>query len=281
MRDRYHFQETRAFAEQLRVMLAYHTSGGGRWRFGPLRGLRAACFHLRILGVYLVARRMIRQGIFDLDAYATRSWRCLKVTEDAGGQVRVSGLAPLAATPGPVVIVGNHMSSLETLLLPGLILPFKDVAFVVKRSLLHHAVFGPIMRSVKHIAVGRDNPREDLKTVLEEGAALLRRGVTVVIFPQATRAVEFDPEAFNTLGVKLAARAGVPVIPLALKTDFMANGRWLKDVGPVVPGRAIHFEFGTALPSIGNGKAAHDAVVAFVKDRLRAWGGTVKEGSPS
>jgi 1-acyl-sn-glycerol-3-phosphate acyltransferase len=133
------------------------------------------------------------------------------------------------------------------------------------------------MRSVKRIPVGRVNPREDLKAVLTRGAEYLRAGVSVVIFPQSTRAVTFDAEAFNSLGVKLAERAGVPVIPLALKTDFMANGRLIKDVGPVDPRKTIHFAFGAPLRIEKNDKAAHQAVVDFVATRLREWGGSVKE----
>lgn len=277
MKNRYNVEETQAFERRLRETREYRTADRPPvWALGPLDGLRAACFHARILRVYAVARKMIRKGIFDRDGYLTRSWKSLDVAESAGGRFEVSGLAHLAAAPGPVVIIGNHMSSLETIILPGLILPFKDVAFVVKQSLTVHPVFGPIMCSVKHIAVGRDNPREDLKQVLTRGSELIQQGVSVVIFPQATRSVEFDVEGFNTLGIKLAARTGVPVVPLALKTDFMANGKWIKDMGKVHPERTIHFEFGESFKVPGNGRDEHVAVVRFIASRLQQWGGTVK-----
>jgi 1-acyl-sn-glycerol-3-phosphate acyltransferase len=277
MMNRYNLEETLAFERRLRETREYRTADGPPARnWGPLEGLRAAYFHARILRVYAVARKMIRKGVFDRDGYLTRSWKSLDVTESAGGRFEVSGLARLAATSGPVVIIGNHMSSLETIILPGLILPFKDVAFVVKKSLTVHPVFGPIMCSVKHIAVGRDNPREDLKRVLSQGSELIQQGVSVVIFPQATRSVEFDIEGFNSLGVKLAVRTGVPVVPLALKTDFMANGKWIKDMGKVHPERTIHFEFGESFKVSGNGREEHAAMVRFVASRLQQWGGTVK-----
>ena len=277
MMNRYNLEETLAFELRLRETREYRTSERPPARnLGPLEGLRAACFHARILRVYAGARKMIRKGVFDRNGYMTRSWKSLDVTESAGGRFEVSGLTHLAATSGPVVIIGNHMSSLETIILPALILPFKDVAFVVKQSLTVHPVFGPIMRSVKHIAVGRDNPREDLKRVLSQGSELIQQGVSVVIFPQATRSVEFDIEGFNTLGIKLAARTGVPVVPLALKTDFMANGKWIKDMGKVHPERTIHFEFGESFKVSGNGREEHAAMVRFVASRLQQWGGTVK-----
>ena len=273
----YNLEQSKAFYQQLKSSRTYTTSRSGTpLRLGPLEWVRSVCFHARILWVYEIGRQMIKRGLFDMDGYANRSWKSLSVTEALGGRVEVKGLEYLANTPGPVVIVGNHMGSLETILLPIFILPFKDVAFVVKKSLRTHFAFGPIMRSVKHIAVGRESPREDLKQVLAEGAELIRQGVTVVIFPQATRSAEFDVEGFNTLGVKLAARAGVPVIPLALKTDFMANGQWIKDAGYVHPDRPVHFEFGAPITVDANGRKAHETVVDFIVTHLKAWGGSIK-----
>jgi 1-acyl-sn-glycerol-3-phosphate acyltransferase len=274
-------EETNAFQRQLVTTLAYQTPRGPAWRLGPLEWARALCFHVRLVWVYVMAWKIIRKGDFGLAAYAHRSWKALSVAEACGGRIEVSGLAHLASTPGPVVIIANHMSSLETVALPVMIMPFKDVAFVVKESLRTHFIFGPIMRAVKHIAVGRSNPREDLKLVLTRGEELIRQGVSIVIFPQATRSAEFDIEGFNTLGVKLAARAGVPVIPLALKTDFMANGVWIKDMGFVHPGRTIHFAFGAPLTVAANGREAHAAVVKFIAAHVLEWGGTVKGKVPS
>jgi 1-acyl-sn-glycerol-3-phosphate acyltransferase len=274
-------EETNAFQRKLVATLEYQTPRGPAWRLGPLEWVRSLCFHVRLVWVYVGAWKIIRKGNFDLAAYANRSWKALSVAEACGGRFEVSGLAHLAATPGPVVIIANHMSSLETVALSVLIMPFKDVAFVVKESLRTHFIFGPIMRAVKHIAVGRSNPREDLKIVLTRGEELLRQGVSVVIFPQATRSAEFDIEGFNTLGVKLAARAGVPVIPLALKTDFMANGVWIKDMGFVHPERTIHFTFGAPLTVVANGREEHAAVVKFIATHVLGWGGTVKGKVPS
>jgi 1-acyl-sn-glycerol-3-phosphate acyltransferase len=268
------------FRDRLRRELAYETPPGpARWRFGGFGALRTLCFHARVLWGYRHARQLIRQGRFDLDEYALRSVFNLRVAEDAGGQVKVTGLEHVARAEGPVVIVGNHMSSLETIMLSGFLLPFKDVAFVVKDALLRHVIFGPIMRAVKMIPVSRTNPRDDLKRVLTQGAALLQSGVSVVIFPQATRATVFDPAQFNSLGVKLAARAGVPVVPMALRTDFWANGRLIKDLGPICPDRPIRVAFDAPRLVTGTGRETHEAIVGFITQQLHAWGLQTKETS--
>jgi 1-acyl-sn-glycerol-3-phosphate acyltransferase len=89
--------------------------------------------------------------------------------------------------------------------------------------------------------------------------------------------VEFDVQTFNSLGVKLASRAGVPVIPVAIKTDFHGNGKWIKDMGPIHHQKPLYFKFGNAIPITIKNKQAHQQVVEFITRNLTAWGGTVKE----
>jgi 1-acyl-sn-glycerol-3-phosphate acyltransferase len=193
-----------------------------------------------------------------------------------GGNVNISGLENVAAHYGPVVYVGNHMSLVETLILPGIALAFGDVNFIVKEELRHYPVLSSIFTSLGMIAVSRKNPREDFKVVLREGHKFISNGGSIIIFPQATRSMEFDVEAFNTLGVKLASRAGVPVIPVAIKTDFHGNGKWIKDMGPINPQKSLYFKFGDPLPVSGNGREAHRQVVEFITQNLSAWGVKIK-----
>jgi 1-acyl-sn-glycerol-3-phosphate acyltransferase len=88
--------------------------------------------------------------------------------------------------------------------------------------------------------------------------------------------VEFDVQAFNTLGVKLASRAGVPVIPVAIKTDFHGNGKWIKDMGPIHYRKPLYFKFGNPIPASGKSKENHQQVVEFITRNLLAWGGKIK-----
>jgi 1-acyl-sn-glycerol-3-phosphate acyltransferase len=169
------------------------------------------------------------------------------------------------------------MGSLETLVLNALLLPFGDLTFVVKESLLSYPVFGLLLKGVDPIAVSRRNAREDLKQTLDQGMKMIQRGRSVVIFPQATRSTTFDSAAFNSLGVKLARKAGVPAIPLALKTDFVQNGTWIKDFGRIMPEKTIYMEFGPPVNIEDNGKAQHQAIKAFIIDRLKTWGAEVIE----
>jgi 1-acyl-sn-glycerol-3-phosphate acyltransferase len=98
----------------------------------------------------------------------------------------------------------------------------------------------------------------------------------VIVFPQATRSFVFDPSYFNTLGVKLAAKARVPVAPIALKTDFQGYSVLFKDLGTIDTDRTIYIRFGPLLKVLGKGQQTHDEVVRFIARNLRQWGGQVR-----
>jgi 1-acyl-sn-glycerol-3-phosphate acyltransferase len=200
----------------------------------------------------------------------------VQIVESVGGKVNISGLEALSHINRPVVFIANHMSLLETLILAGIALPFTRVTFVIKEELRHYPVIGHFMRALKLIAVSRQNPREDLKTVMLAGSKFIASGGSIYIFPQATRSVEFNIQGFNTLGVKLAARAGVPVMPVAIKTDFQGNGKLVKAMGLIDPGKQLYFKFGEPMAVEGKGREAHQYVVEFIAENLKAWGGSVK-----
>ena len=231
-----------------------------------------AYFMLRFFDVVLRARSKALAGTYTTEDWASSSYDVFQVVEGCGGRFSIAGLSNLSSFEGPAVFVGNHMSTLETQVLPCMIAPVKDATFVVKESLVRHPFFGPIISARNPIVVGRKNPKEDLQNVLRQGQELLARGTSVILFPQSGRFTEFNPSEFNSLGVKLARNAGVPVVPFALKTDFWANGRHLKDLGPIDRSKRIYFEFGQALEIHGTGKEENDLIIQFIQSRLATWG---------
>jgi 1-acyl-sn-glycerol-3-phosphate acyltransferase len=215
--------------------------------------------------------RQARKGLYGNSGWVQGSVDILHALENVGVKIEITGMNNLKRFEGPAVFIGNHMSTLETFVLPCIIQPVKETTFIVKQSLITMPVFGPVMRSRDPVVVARVNPREDLKTVLEEGEKKLKTGRSVIVFPQSTRSIIFKPEEFNTLGIKLALRGGVPVVPIALKTDAWGIGKIMKDFGPVDKRKKVHIAFGEPMNISGRGAGDHERIVRFIQEKLHEW----------
>lgn len=224
------------------------------------------------LAIYKAGRKGKRNQL-DARAVADFGAEVKRGLESVGVRFEVTGLEHLTHR-GPVVYISNHMSVLETLVLPALLPTDPPCTFVIKKSLLSYPVFGHVIGALDPIVVTRENPRADLATVLIEGTRRLREGKSVVIFPQAARSVEFDAATFNSLGVKLAQRANVPIIPIALKTDAWALGRPIRDIGWIDPSRKVRFAFGRLILAAKGDRQVNDEVVSFIKCRVEEWAGS-------
>jgi 1-acyl-sn-glycerol-3-phosphate acyltransferase len=163
------------------------------------------------------------------------------------------------------------MSTMETFCIPGILATHKPIAFVLKRSLTTYPIFNRVVNAIEPIAVDRVNAREDFKTVMEEGQERLSRGISVIVFPQTTRTPNLDRTAFNSIGIKLAKKAGVPVIPLALRTDAWGVGSLLKDYGYIRPELPVRFCFGEPVAIRGAGKNEQEEIMEFIHWKLKAW----------
>ena len=258
--------DARAFAECVRTHPTYTTSGFIRRPLWP-----TARYYAGFAQIVIGAWRELRNGRFLRDDFHKRAFQTLRLVEQIGGRVIVEGLDHLARLSTPAVLISNHMSLLETFLLPCFVLPFRPLAVVVKRELLHVPFFGPVMGGLPHVAVSRQSPKADYQAVMEKGARLLQEGHHLLIFPQSTRQVAFSPAAFNSLGAKLAVRASVPLLPIALRTDLHGLGRWIKDFGPIRPDRPVHLAFGPPLSPSSDPRSLHDRSVQFLLERLMAW----------
>lgn len=251
---------------------SYYTKKDSHRAFGDKLSMGSTVyFGIRFIYQLLKNRKLALQNKFDRDTWAVNSLKILQLIESCGGKFQIEGLDNIDKVKEPVVIVSNHMSMLESMIFPGLLASKREVTFVVKSSLVSHPLFGPVMQARKPISVERKDPIQDFKKVMNEGLENLENNTSVVIFPQSKRMVQFDPEQFNTLGIKLAKKAKVQIIPVAIKTDFWKNGRFIKDIGKIDRSLPIHIKFGEPFAIEGNGKKEHQQVVDFITKHLAIW----------
>jgi len=114
---------------------------------------------------------------------------------------------------GGAVLALNHISYVDFILGGFGALPSKRlVRFMAKESLFRHKVSGPLMRAMHHIPVDRGAGAASYK----EAVTYLRSGELVGVFPEATISRSFELKEFKNGAVRMAAEAGVPVIPVIL-----------------------------------------------------------------
>ncbi|MBA2560882.1 MAG: 1-acyl-sn-glycerol-3-phosphate acyltransferase [Propionibacteriales bacterium] len=114
---------------------------------------------------------------------------------------------------GGAVLAFNHISYVDFIFGGFATQPAKRlVRFMSKRELFDHRLTGPLMRSLHHIEVDRDDGTKSYDVALDYLAA----GEVVGLFPEATISRSFELKDFKTGTVRMAARADVPLIPVVL-----------------------------------------------------------------
>lgn len=251
---------------------SYHTNTENKRAFLDKISMGTSVyFNVRFVSKLFTNRRLAKKGKFDTHNWALGSLNIFNLIEECGGRFHIEGLNNINKIKEPVVFISNHMSIMESMIFPGLIALKREVTFVVKSSLVTHPIFGPVMRARNPIVVERQDPIADFKTVMKDGSENLERNVSVVIFPQSKRTVNFDPQKFNKLGIKLAKKANVYIVPVAIKTDFWNNGKLIKDIGKIDRKIPIHIKFGEPFMVEGQGNKEHQMVMDFIQENLAKW----------
>src|SRR3990170_8054847 len=83
---------------------------------------------------------------------------------------------------------------------------------MAKDEVFTHRLSGPLMRGMHHIPVDRDAGAGSYRNAVEA----LREGEIVGVFPEATISRSFELKDFKAGAVRMAAEAGVPVLPTVI-----------------------------------------------------------------
>lgn len=127
--------------------------------------------------------------------------------------LRVEGSAHLPAR-GPFVVAANHRSYLDPPAVGAAVPRF--MRFIAKDELFRARWIGPLIRSLSAISVTVSDPRAVNHTVLKQAAEALRQGHCVAIFPEGRRNVGTQVDAAKFGVAFIAARAQVPIVPVAI-----------------------------------------------------------------
>ncbi|MFI9449433.1 1-acyl-sn-glycerol-3-phosphate acyltransferase [Amycolatopsis sp. WAC 01375] len=127
-------------------------------------------------------------------------------------RIRVEGTEHIPSTGG-AVIACNHVSYLDFIFCGLGAQPAKRlVRFMAKKEIFSNRVAGPLMRGMHHISVDRGAGLASYREAVER----LKAGEVVGVFPEATISRSFTVKDIKSGAVRMAAEAGVPVVPMAL-----------------------------------------------------------------
>ena len=96
------------------------------------------------------------------------------------------------------------------------------VRFMAKEQVFRHPVSGPLMRGMRHIPVDRDAGAASYRAAVQA----LKGGEIVGVFPEATISRSFELKEFKNGAVRMAAAAGVPLLPTVI---WGSQRIWTKD----------------------------------------------------
>jgi len=144
-------------------------------------------------------------------------WGSLYVWLNPVWRFRVTGREHLP-WQGAAVIVANHSSLIDILVLYGLFRPFK---WVSKAELGRVPFVGWMLWLNDYVLVKRGD-RESIRHMLDHCRRHLAAGSPLLMFPEGTRTPDGRLQPFKEGGFKLALEHRVPVIPVAVAGTYHA-----------------------------------------------------------
>jgi len=117
----------------------------------------------------------------------------------------------------PYVVISNHTSQLDIpVIFAALPMP---VRFLAKKSLFYIPFFGWSLWLAQFIPVDRSGARK-ARLSIERAASRIQKGPSLMVFPEGTRSLDGQLAAFKAGAFLMATRAGVPLLPVAIRGAF-------------------------------------------------------------
>lgn len=170
------------------------------------------------------------------------------------------------------LFMSNHESTFDIFAL--FVATEHPLRMVAKKELFYIPILGWSMWMCGFVPIDRSN-RERAIESLERAAEKIRKGISVLVFPEGTRNHGRGLLPFKKGGFVMALRAEAPVVPVVVK-----GTRSIKRKGDfrVHPG-SIEVRFGDPIETVGRGVEARDDLMGEVREAMVELGAGRPEGS--
>ena len=132
----------------------------------------------------------------------------------------------------PCILVSNHQGVWESFFIQTLYFPSSSI---VKKELLFIPFFGWALACLKPIHLTRSKKIVSLNKLIKDGTDKLKNGISLIIFPEGTRARPHKglKKFSNSCGL-LSVKNSVPIVPICHNSGlFWKNRRFNKQSGEV------------------------------------------------
>jgi 1-acyl-sn-glycerol-3-phosphate acyltransferase len=175
---------------------------------------------------------------------------------------------------GPVLIVVNHVSQIDTLLMARLIWQTGRIPrFMIKQGVFGIPGIGRVMRGAKQIPVDRGS--QDAVKSLHAAVKALERGEAVVIYPEGSTTKDPDQwpmQAKTGLARLLQLTPNVPVVPIGQwgAQRYQRRGRRpLRPLAQAIIGEPMDLSYIADLPASQTTlRKVTDQIMATVRDQV-------------
>ena len=130
------------------------------------------------------------------------------------------------------IIISNHQSILDILLITSL--RFK-LRWISKIENFKIPVLNWSMKMAGYIPIDRGNPDSKIN-MMEESLSSLKKGISIMMFPEGTRSKDDEIAAFKKGAFEMAIESGKPLLPIIIE-----------GTGKVLPKKGIIFSGGYLL----------------------------------
>lgn len=129
---------------------------------------------------------------------------------------------------GNYILVSNHASVFD---IPVLMSTFPHVRIMFKKELSYIPFWGQALRWGHHIMVDRGKGTEAMKS-LDRAANDVRKGGQVLLFAEGTRTRDGKMLPFKRGAFSLAAKSGVPIVPVTINGSYRILPKGSFDIRP-------------------------------------------------
>ncbi|APM38354.1 lysophospholipid acyltransferase family protein [Clostridium kluyveri] len=132
-----------------------------------------------------------------------------------GAQIELEGVENIPKSP--CLFVSNHQGFLDIPIIVHSV--DRTVGFIAKKEIIKFKLIAYWMKQIKCVFIDRKSIRESMKSI-NEAIQILKGGHSMVIFPEGTRSKGPRIGEFKKGSLKLALKAKVPIVPIAIDGSY-------------------------------------------------------------